>query len=150
MAEYQAALADPSIENKPATKAEVHRSIAEIHMQRNRPGLARGRLAQALELDEPLRDYLSMGKTQELLGDLYAPRPRNRGAAEQAYREAIENFSRAGDNRRAQAVKRKLRKLTDDSEPPRDGWLTRILDRCAKALLKAVEKRRGRRGKKED
>jgi tetratricopeptide (TPR) repeat protein len=149
-AEYQAALADPSIGDKPATKPEAHRSMAEIYMQRNRPGLARGQLALALELDGPLRDYLGLAKTEELLGDLYAPRPLNRNAAEQAYEDAIENFTRAGDAQRARNVRGKLRKLRAEAEPIRDGWLTRLLDRCAQALVKAVERRRGRPGRKED
>jgi hypothetical protein len=119
-------------------------------MKTNRPGLARRALGDAQALDEQQRDYLGLGKTQEMLGDLYAPKPRNRNAAEDAYAEAKDNFKRANDARRAEVVERKLRDLTGVTKPPPDGWLTRALDRCARALVKAVERRRARARKKED
>ena len=148
--EFRAALAHKSIDTKPATKAELHRSVAEIRLRQGRPGLARRELKEAQILDEPLRDYEGLGKTEELLGDLYAPRPENRNAAEQAYRAAVEHFERATDARRAQVVGRKLRKLIGQCEPPADGWLTRALEHCAKALLRIVERLRARGRKKED
>jgi hypothetical protein len=148
--EYRAALAHTSIDAYPATKAELHRSIAEIRLRQGRPGLARRELKEAQIIDEPLRDYAGLGKTEELLGDLYAPRPENQNAAEQAYRAAVEHFERANEAHRARAAGRKLRKLMGQCEPPADGWLTRTLEHSAKALLRVVERLRARGRRKED
>jgi tetratricopeptide (TPR) repeat protein len=150
LTEYRAALGHPSIEGKPVTKAEAYRSIAEVFMKRNRPGLARQQLAHAQALEEPLRDYLGLGKTHALLGDLYASNPDRRNAALQAYTAAVANFERANDARRALQVKWKLRTLNREGEPAADGWLTRAMERCAQALVKAIERRRDRARKRED
>lgn len=150
LGEYRTALADTSLDTRPATKAELHRSIADILARQNSPGLARRELAAAHTLDEPLRDYMGLGKTDELLGDLYAPKPRNRPAATAAYTSSIKHFEHANDRRRAELVRRKLRKLTGQPRLPPDGWFTRALCSWANALLKIVEKRRAQAKKKED
>jgi tetratricopeptide (TPR) repeat protein len=142
--EFRAGLGQTSIEAKPDTKAELHRSIAEIRLKQGRPGLARRELKAAQALDEARGDYLGLGRTEELLGDLYAPRPDNRNAAEQAYRAAIGNFQQANESGRVRVVNAKLRRLMGQSEPSPDNWCTRALDRCAQFLLRTVERRRAR------
>jgi tetratricopeptide (TPR) repeat protein len=148
--EFRSGLADESIGARPATKAELHRSIARILMRQNSPGRARQELTAAEQLDAPQRDYLGMAKTDEILGDLYAPRPRNRRAATQAYEASVKNFEQADDRPRAERVRRKLRKLTGESPLPRDGLLARMLNRSAHALLRIVEKLRARARKRAD
>lgn len=147
--EFRTALTHQDIGNTPATRAELHRSIASILMKQGSPGRARQELTRAQALDEPLRDYLGLGKTNELLGDLYAPRARNRRAAEQAYEEAIKNFEHVHDTRRLRAARRKLRMLRKETQPKSDSWITRLLDRCARALMRAAEKRRAQAQMKE-
>jgi hypothetical protein len=148
--EFRAGLAQTSIDAKPEIKAELHRSIAEIRMKQGRPGLARRELTEAQAVDEPRRDYLGLGRTEELLGDLYAPRPDNRNAAEQAYRAAMAHFERVDESAQARAVKGKLRRLLGEGEPPSDGWSTRLLDKLAQFLVRIVETRRAQARRRED
>jgi tetratricopeptide (TPR) repeat protein len=140
--EYQAALKTVSVNSSPATKAEAHRGIAEIRIKEGRPGLARQSLREAQRLDEPQRDYLGLGRTHMLFGDLYVSRASNHNTAIQAYSSAIEDFRRANDQHGEREAARKLRNLTDQGPPGIDDWATRALDRCAQAIRKIVERRR--------
>jgi tetratricopeptide (TPR) repeat protein len=141
LTEYRSAIGDRSMQ--PATKAETFRAIAQVQLQRGLSGRARTQLELARELDEPLRDYLGLGKTNELLGDLWEPRERNRNAAQRAYQEAVKNFEQANEQRGARRVRRKLRKL-EGVAGDEDGFGARALDRVARLLLKAVEQLRAR------
>jgi tetratricopeptide (TPR) repeat protein len=146
--EYKIALEDSSAQ--PATKAELHRSTARILMKRLLSGKARRELEQARELDQPLNEYQGLGKTNELLGDLWAPRPRNRPAAQNAYNAAMQNFERAGDPRSARQVKRSIRRLQGAPAGDGDGIFTRGLDKLSRLLLGAIERLRVRAQMKED
>lgn len=148
--EYRTALADESVQTKPATRAELHRSVAYVLMRQQFFGLARRELAAAKAIDEPSRNYAGMGRTEELLGDLYARKPRTRAAAENAYATAISNFELANDDRGAARVRRKRSRLTGQLPPLPDGWITRSLNRLALILLRTVERLRVRRQTQED
>jgi tetratricopeptide (TPR) repeat protein len=148
--EYRAALAHPSINEKPGTAAELHRSVAQVLIQRNARGTARTELEHAKSLDANLSDYLGLGKTHELIGDLYAPRTHNRNAAETAYHVAIENFVRADDASSARRVRHKLSSLTGMPTIQKDDGITRMLDKCGHYLLKLVDKLRSQAQRRQD
>ena len=141
MREYEAVLA--SEDAKPSTKSEAHRSRADVHTRRNRRGLARQALGHAEEIDDEQENFAGLARTQEMIGDLYRPRPAVRKAALEAYEKSAENYDRAQLHAKARAVRRKLARLTHGIDTD-DGWWTRTLESCARWILRQIEKRRAR------
>lgn len=146
LAEYEAGLGHASITEDPSVAAELHRAIAGILLERRSFGRALRQLNRARELEEPLREYRGLGKTSEMLGDLWAPRPRYRNAAKTAYRKAIECFERAGDQRDVRRIKRKLSVLRGEQKS--DGKIVRALVWAAELMSRLAERLRARANRK--
>ena len=138
------AIVMPEVLGKPQTRSELHRCIAKVAMIQGAFRRARNALNDARQIDEPLRYYSGIGKTEELRGDLYAPRSYFQNAAQSAYETSIRNFRLVPDLKRVAAVEQKLRRLRGSETVAIDGWWTRLLERRAKALFKQVEVRRAR------
>ena len=139
MLEFSAVLM--AAEAKPSTKSETHRAISLVHLRRNNRGLARQSLGRAENIDYAQQDFAGLGRTQELIGDLYKPRTAVRRAALEAFNSSAENYERAQLPAKARAVRRKFTRLKNGIETD-DGWWTLALERCARWLLRQVEKQR--------
>ena len=150
IAEFRGGLGHSSISERPSTAAELHRGIAKALAAKNALGRARQELGLAQALEEASGDYLGLAKTNEAIGDLFAPRSRNRRAAEAGYLAAIEDFQRAGDARSARRVRRKRRRLIGGPANEDDGFVAQIADAIGRYLLKEVERSRIRAQKRED
>lgn len=144
MMEYEAVLAISDTDANSSTKAEAHRSIAEVHIARGSPGRARTSLGDAARIDQQHQDYVGLARTHELIGDLYQPKPNRRGAALAGYTRSAKNYELANLPMQARLVRRKLERLSRGEVGIPDRWWTQSLERYARWLLRLAEKQRVR------
>jgi hypothetical protein len=112
-------------------------------MKRGNRLTARQVLGQAQRLDSQNQNHAGLARTHELIGDLHRPREDRRNAALTEYGRAEENYERADMYSEVRAVRRKIDELNGVARIV-DGWWTHALDRCARSLVRLVEKRRDR------
>jgi tetratricopeptide (TPR) repeat protein len=144
MVEYDAALAFREIADMPFARSEAHRCRAEVFIGRGALVRARQELDAAKAIDDPIRNYAGLGRTQELIGDIWSPRKDRKRAAMRGYARAATNYDRAGLPAQAREARRKFSRIKFGSLEIRDGWLTRAKERCAHWLLRQVEQQRAR------
>jgi tetratricopeptide (TPR) repeat protein len=144
MIEYKAVLGASEAEAPPSTRSEAHRCIAEVYVKRGLRGKARTSLGDAQRIDQEQQDYTGLARTLELIGDLYRPRADVRNAALNAYTKSAENYDRADLPAQARSVRGKYARLNSGGIDKPGGWWTRTLERCARWILRQVEKRRVR------
>lgn len=148
--EFEHVLASPGIEGKPATHADAHRALAEVLMEENARVKARTALGAAEAIESQHRLEFGLGKTKELIGDLFAPRKDRRAAARKAYADSKEAFERAGHPDRARQVRRKLARLDGDDEDLPEPRLISLMEIWGNWMLTQAAMRRARARKKAD
>jgi hypothetical protein len=139
--EYQVIL--DADDGNAATKAKAHRAVADIHAKEGYPGRARNSLGDAERIDTADQNHAGLARTHELIGDLYAPKPRYRAAALSRYSDAADTYDLADMPETASEVRRKRDRL-DAGEGIPDKWWVRTLERYARWVLRQIEKRRAR------
>jgi hypothetical protein len=141
--EYQVILDADDTDGNAATKAKADRAMADIHAKEGYPGRARNSLGDAERVDTAHQNHAGLARTHELIGDLYAPKPRYRAAALSRYSDAADNYDLADMPETASEVRRKRDRL-DAGEGVPDKWWVRTLERYARWVLRQIEKRRAR------
>ena len=117
-------------------EAEGYRLQARAHGIHTRP--ARKLLGDSLRIERARDHHAGWGATQELFGDIYAPRSRNRNAAVTWYTESREHYRQAGDSAGERRVAKKLNDLLGA-----ETRLSRMLDRLGKFILRLATRMRG-------
>lgn len=148
--EFEQVLGSAGIEAKPSTHAEAHRYLAEVQMAENARVKARTSLKMAEEIESLHRLDLGLGKTRELIGDLYQSRRDRRPAARKAYADALTAFEDAEDHDLARRVRRKLRKLDGDDDDFPEPRLISLLETWGNWMLTQAARRRARARKTTD
>jgi tetratricopeptide (TPR) repeat protein len=133
-----------------AHKAEAYRLSARVHKLQSQPVLARRELQHALDIETERKDPSNIGRTLEMLGDLYRTRhPRFQNAAISYYRQAIESYKAAGDFLSVSRIEPTIWDLTGDQKFF-ETFASRLLNRMSEGLRKLALKLRVRDHTKSD